>query len=345
MIRVGLNGFGRIGRAITRIASDEKKVKIVLINDIDEDKNNLTYLLKYDSIYGKFNKKVKFNNNSITINNNKIKFFTKKKIDSVPWNKNNVDIVIDATGLDENIELSRKLLKKGVKKVLITNSPNKKVDFYMVLGANEKNYDYKKHNVISTSICDASALAPILKAIDEKWNIENGFVTTLHSMLSYQNLLDGSLKSVSNPTHSWKDYTLGRNSNLSLIPKNTTAINAVEKCLPSLKNKLSGLSFRVPTNIVCGSDISLKVNKNCSLSELKSFLKNISKIKKNIFKYEEEKLVSIDHVGTDKSLIIDSNYLNVLNSKMIKIIIWYDNEWGYSRRVIDIASLVLNKKI
>tara|TARA_Y100000741_G_C18258271_1_gene559714 strand:+ start:1164 stop:2201 length:1038 start_codon:yes stop_codon:yes gene_type:complete len=344
MIRVGLNGFGRIGRAITRIASDKKNIKIVAINDLDEDKNNLAYLLKYDSIYGKFNKKISLRNNKIKINKNTINFYTKNKIDQVPWKKNNVDIVIDATGLDENIQLSRKLFKQGVKKVLITNSPNKKVDFYMVIGANEKDYNYKKHNIISTSICDASALAPILKSIDQKWNIENGFVTTLHSILSYQNLLDGSLKSISNPTHNWKDYSLGRNSTLSLIPKNTTAVDAIEKCVPSLKDKLMGLSFRVPTNIVCSSDISLKVSKKCSLAELREFLKKISKIKKNIFKYEEENLVSIDHLGTNKSLIIDSNYLKVLNSKMIKIILWYDNEWGYSNRVIDIANLVLNKK-
>ena len=344
MIRVGLNGFGRIGRAITRIATYNKKIKIVAINDIDEDLKNLTYLLKYDSIYGKFRANISSNKNSIKINNNVIKFFSKNNIDEVPWKNNNVDIIIDATGLDKNIYLSKKVLKKGIKKILITNSPKENIDFYMVLGANENEYNYKKHNIISTSICDASAISPILKVIDQKWNIHSGFVTTLHSTLAYQNLLDGSLKSVSNPTHSWKDYSLGRNSSLSLIPKNTTAVNAVEKCLPALKNKLAGLSFRVPTNIVCGSDITIRVKKNCNLQDLKKFLKKTSKKNKKIFEYQVEKLVSIDHLGTSKSLIIDANYLNVIKPNLIKLLIWYDNEWGYSNRVVDIVGIALNKK-
>ncbi len=341
MIRVGINGFGRIGRALTRIASTMEDLKIVAINDIDEDKKNLAYLLKYDSIYGQFEKDIVLKKKKLSVNNNSIKLYTLDKIEKVPWSKDKIDILIDATGLSRNIKKSKSILRSGVKKVLLTHSPNSGPDFYMVLGANENKYNSKKHNIISTSICDASALSPILKEIDEKYKIENGFITTLHSILSYQNLLDGSLKSVSNPTHKWKDYSLGRNSTLSLIPKNTTSVSAVEKILPNIKNKLSGISFRVPTNIVCGSDISIKVRKNLNVKELKTFLKNLSKNNKNIYKYEEEKLVSIDHLGTTKSLVIDSNYLNVLQSKYIKIIIWYDNEWGYSNRVLDIAKKIL----
>ena len=252
-------------------------------------------------------KKCHFKNKNLLVNNNSIKLYTYDKIEKVPWTRDKVDILIDATGLQRNINKSKSVLRSGVKKVLLTHSPKSGPDFYMVLGANENKYNNKKHNIISTSICDASALSPILKEIDAKYKIENGFITTLHSILSYQNLLDGSLKSVSNPTHKWKDYSLGRNSTLSLIPKNTTSVSAVEKILPNIKNKLSGISFRVPTNIVCGSDISIKVKK-FKCKRTKNFFKNLSKNNKNIYKYEEEKLVSIDHLGTTKSLVIDSNF-------------------------------------
>lgn len=343
MIKIGLNGFGRIGRAITRIASDRKDLKIVAINDIDEDISNLSYLLKYDSTYGKFKKKLKTSKNKFLIDKNIINFYSFPDILDVPWKKNKVDVLIEATGLAKNIKNSSKLVKKGIKKILITNSPDENIDFHMILGANELKYNQSKHNIISTSICDASALAPVLKSIDQKYNIENGFVTTLHSILSYQNLLDGSLKSVSNPTHSWKDYSLGRNSNLSLIPKKTTAINAVEKAIPDMKGKLYGMSYRVPTNIVCGSDISIKVKKNCDKKTLIKHFKKLEKKHPKIFQVQKERLVSIDHLGTSKSLIIDENFIEVLNSKFLKIILWYDNEWGYSNRVLDIAKFVLKK--
>ena len=343
MIRVGLNGFGRIGRAITRIISDRRDMKLVAVNDIDDDIENLSYLIKYDSTYGSFKKKISTFKNSLFINKNKINFYSKKNIINVPWKKNKVDILIEATGLSNNIKQTKNLTKNVVKKVLVTNSPNENIDFYMVIGANEKNYDPKKHHVISTSICDASALSPILKLINDKYSIENGFITTLHSILSYQNLLDGSLKSVSNPSHSWKDYSLGRNSNISLIPKNTTAVKAVERVIPEIKGKLHGLSFRVPTNIVCGSDISIKVSSNCNKAKLLNELNLVTKKYPKIYEIQSEKLVSIDHVGTSKSLIIDQNFIEVINSKFIKLVLWYDNEWGYSTRVLDIAKIIHRK--
>ena len=344
MIRIGLNGFGRIGRAITRIITERKDLKLVAINDIDDDIENLSYLLKHDSTYGNFNKVSKIAKDHIYIKKNKINFYSHKNILHVPWKKNKVDLLIEATGLSENVRKSRKIISGTTKKILVTHSSNHDTDFNIIIGANENLYDPLKHHVISTSICDATALAPVLKIIDNLYDIENGFVTTLHSILSYQNLLDGSLKSVSNPTHSWKDYSLGRNSNMSLIPKKTTAINAVEKVLPQLKNKLHGISFRVPTNIVCGSDVSIKVKKNCSKKDLIKKLKFMKRKYPSIFDIQDERLVSIDHLGTSKSLIIDENFVSILNSKFIKLILWYDNEWGYSNRVLDIAKLVINKR-
>ena len=162
MIRVGINGFGRIGRALTRIASTMEDLKIVAINDIDEDKKNLAYLLKYDSIYGQFEKDIVLKKKKLSVNNNSIKLYTLDKIEKVPWSKDKIDILIDATGLSRNIKKSKSILRSGVKKVLLTHSPKSGPDFYMVLGANENKYNSKKHNIISTSICDASALSPIL---------------------------------------------------------------------------------------------------------------------------------------------------------------------------------------
>jgi glyceraldehyde 3-phosphate dehydrogenase len=344
MIKIGINGFGRIGRAITRIISNSKDLKISVINDIDDNVKNLTYLLKYDSIYGKFNKIVKDKkNNQISINKNIIKFYSKKIINEVPWAKHEVDIVIDSSGVEKNVINSKKILGKTISKVLITHSPDKNVDSTLILGVNEKSYDYKKHNVISSSICDASALGPILNQLEKKYGIENGYITTLHPRLSYQNLLDGSLKSVSNPGHSWKNYSLGRDSISNLILKKTTAVKAVTKCIKSLEGKISGMSFRVPTSIVCASDITIKLKSNITKETLSNHFKKLSISQSKIFGYQEEPLVSSDHLGTSKSVIVDANFIDVIDSNLIKMVIWYDNEWGYSNRVVDIAKLVLKK--
>jgi glyceraldehyde 3-phosphate dehydrogenase len=343
-IKVGINGFGRIGRVLTRILHHKKNFKIVAINEIDEDVKNLAYLLKYDSQYGRFNQKVLSAKNTITINKNIIKIFNFKRIHEVPWKQNSVDIVIDASGATSNVKLAGKIINSGIKKIIITHSPDKNIDLTMIMGVNEKDYNYKKHNIISSSICDASALAPVINAIENFWGIESGFVTTLHSRLSYQNLLDGSVRSISSPGHRWNDYSLGRNSIASLIPKKTTAIQAVCKTIPHLKDKLSGLSYRIPTAIVCGSDITIKIKKNTDLKKVKNFFKLFEKRNKKIFEYQTEQLVSIDHLKTTKSVILDSNYLDVVNGNLLKLIVWYDNEWGYANRVIDILDYISKKK-
>tara|TARA_B100000401_G_C52792186_1_gene713988 strand:- start:522 stop:1568 length:1047 start_codon:yes stop_codon:yes gene_type:complete len=345
MIRVGINGFGRIGRAITKIISKSKNIKISVINEIDENIGNLYYLLKYDSIYGKFNQKVKVDSDkqTIFIANNKIKIFSKKNIDEVNWKKFGVDVVIDATGVEKNVINAKKIINKKLSKVIITHSPNKYIDNTLILGANENSYSYKKHNIISSSICDASAIGPVLSELEKKFGIERGFITTLHPRLSYQNVLDGSLKSVSNPGHNWKNYSLGRDSISNLIPKNTTAVKAVTKCLKKLDNKLSGLSFRVPTAIVCASDLTIQLKTKIVKKDIFNHFKNLAKSKSKIFGFQEESLVSLDHLGTSKSVIVDANFINLLDSNLLKMVIWYDNEWGYSNRVVDIAKFVLKK--
>ena len=342
IINVGINGFGRIGRTITRLLAKNKKFRICKINDINNDISNLAYLLKYDTIYGKIDCKVSIEDNQLIINKNPVDIFSKKKIDQVNWGK--VDLVIEATGSNVNLINSKKILSEKLKKIIITHSPKDHVDFTMIMGVNEHLYNFDKHNIISSSICDASALAPVLDQLEKNFGIENGYVTTLHSWLSYQNLLDGSVQSVASPGHNWKDYSLGRSSPASIITKKTTAISAVERCVPSLHNKISGLSFRVPTPIVCGSDLTINLKKKTSINKLKFFFKNIAKKNKKIFEFQEDSLVSIDHLKTSKSVVIDANYMDLNNSKLLKMVIWYDNEWGYSNRVMDIAELIVQNK-
>ncbi|OUW57817.1 MAG: hypothetical protein CBD57_04075 [Candidatus Pelagibacter sp. TMED197] len=345
MIKIGINGFGRIGRAITRIISNSKDIEVAAINDIDNDTKNLSYLLKYDTIYGKFNHNIEFKKqNIITINRKNINFYSKSLINEVPWSKHEIDLVIDASGVENNTLNSKKILGKKLSKVLITHSPDKNIDYTLIIGVNEKNYDSKKHHVISSSICDASALGPVLSQLENKFGIERGYITTLHPRLSYQNLLDGSLKSVSNPGHNWKNYSLGRDSISNLIPKKTTAVKAVTKCIKNLDGKISGMSFRVPTSIVCASDITIKLKSKTSKEIVSNHFKQLSSSKNSIFGYQEEPLVSSDHLGTSKSVIVDANFTEVIGSNLLKMIIWYDNEWGYSNRVVDIAKFVLNKR-
>ena len=344
MIKIGLNGFGRIGRAIMRITEQTNDCEIVAINEIDPDVGNAAYLLHYDSVYGRFKGDVSSNGSTLIINDRKVKMYSDLNCLDVPWEKHNVDVLIDATGIRESVERAHSLIKKGVPKVIITHSPKENIDFSMILGVNEDQYDYKKHNVISSSICDATAITPLLVELDNKWGIENCFITTLHPWLSYQNIVDGSLKSVSNPGHFWEDYSLGRNSTLSLIPKDTTAGSATIRVAPQLDGKLEAVSFRVPTSIISASDMTIQTSAAINQNELHRYLQYLSIKRSDLYEYQEENLVSIDHVGNTKTTIIDSNRLKVLNKNMLKVIIWYDNEWGYSSRVVDIAKFVNIKK-
>lgn len=344
MVRLGLNGFGRIGRAITRITEEREDCEVVVINEIDPDIQNTVYLLQYDSVYGRFKGTVSSNSTTVIINGRKVKMYSESNSLDVPWEEHDIDVLIDATGIRKNVKTSYSIVNKSVPKVIITHSPRKNVDLTLIMGANEHQYDVNKHHVISSSICDACAIAPLLIAVDNKWGIENTYITTLHPWLSYQNLVDGSLKSVSSPGHYWKDYSLGRNSTLSLIPKDTTAGEATIRVAPKLDGKLEAISFRVPTSIVSASDLTIQSTSKLTENELRDYLMQLSIERSDIYEYQEENLVSIDHLGTTKSLIIDSNRLKVLNENMVKIIIWYDNEWGYSSRVVDIAKFVTNKK-
>jgi glyceraldehyde 3-phosphate dehydrogenase len=342
MVKIGINGFGRIGRACLKILRASKKFQVVAINDIDSDINNLAYLLKYDSIYGKYDVSINVNEKGIAIEDDQIDFYSEKEITSVPWKEHHVDIVIDASGVRHNVLLSHELVKFDVKKVIITHA-SKEVDLSLIFGVNDKNYDSKRHHVISTSICDANAIAPVLKILEDKIGIESGFITTLHPWLSYQNLLDAPVNSISNPGHFWKDYSLGRASPMCLIPKETTALTATFEILPMLKDKLESMSFRVPTMIVTTSDMVLNLKKETTPDELIKIFEDYTNGNQNI-SINKEPLVSIDFKGTSNSAIVDARYIKVVDRKTCKIIIWYDNEWGYSSQVVNAAGILMKSK-
>jgi glyceraldehyde 3-phosphate dehydrogenase len=348
MINIGINGFGRIGRSLARQILESEDCRLVLINELDPNVDNALYLLKYDSLYGRFPHKIELkraDGEGIACNGSFFRFYSVPEVEQIPWESHEIDVVIDATGVKANVLAAHELTKKRVPKVVITHSPpENEVDATIVLGVNESIYDAARHNVVSGSICDATAIAPVLFEIDNEWGIESCFATTLHPWLSYQNLLDGPVSSVSSPGHFWQDYALGRSSISSLIPKDTTAASAILKVLPVLKNRLDAISFRVPTNIVSASDLTILLKSNVRDVELLDYFKALSHKKPKIFELEEESLVSIDFLGTTKSVIIDAKRTKVLNNRMVKMVLWYDNEWGYSSKALDIVRMVAKGK-
>jgi len=338
-IKIAINGFGRIGRAIAKINEESKFFDLVLINDINPNIENLVYLFKYDSTYGKYPGEVVFHDeNHIRINKSVIRCESKQALIDVPWDLYDVDIIIDSSGIEANIDQAKTLTKTGkVQKVIITHSTDKS-DIEIIMGVNDDKLD-NSHKVISNSICDANAIAHIIRWFDNDYGIENGALTTLHPWLSYQNLVDGPSISQSNPGVIWNDFALGRASSDSLIPKNTTAMKAVEKLFPNLENKIISLSYRVPTDIVASSDITLNLRNHISLEDLESYI--LKKVEDNKYvRINSESLISLDYEKDQSSAVIDMQWIKVVD-KTIKIVIWYDNEWGYSSRVIDLARKIL----
>ncbi len=340
MAKIGINGFGRIGRTITRINKLQNRFNLVAINDIDPYVENMAYLLKYDSTYGKFPGEVKNNKNTIFIDDSKIQYFSKPNLHEVDWGSLDVDLVIDSSGVASNVQSAKTLVAQNnsVKKVVVTHS-SEATDREIIMGVNHDTLEESDH-VVSNSICDANALAHVLKWVDDEYRIDSGSITTLHPWLSYQNLVDGPAISKSNPGVVWKDFALGRASSDSLIPKNTTAVSAVEKVLPHLKDKLMSFSYRVPTDIVASSDITLNTSSHPTLKELKVFLES-KIIQSNYIKANYESLVSLDYEEEEASATLDMQWLQVRNG-MMKLVLWYDNEWGYSARTLDLTEALLS---
>jgi glyceraldehyde 3-phosphate dehydrogenase len=338
-MKIGINGLGRIGRSILRQSLNNEDINICIINDLNPDINNISYTINYDTIYGPLKNKVLVSDNKILLpNGKKVEVHSKNSIEEVPWKNCDVDYIVDATGVLKNVQDANKLIQEDiVKRVFITHAPEKFVDFTMVLGCNEENLNVDQHFVIATSICDATAIAPVLELLDREVGIDSGQITTLHPWLSYQNLMDGSSSSWSVPGEIYHHYALGRSVIGNLIPKPTSAITATTQVLSRIKESdIGSFSYRTPTSIVGSADMTLKLLKNVRVEDIHDILESFkSEQKWDILQLMEEPLVSLDFVNTKFSAVVDKRWTSIHGKDLLKLVLWYDNEAGYSSRVID----------
>ena len=334
MIRVAINGFGRIGRNFMRcwLGRENSHIEVVAINDTSDPKTN-SHLLKYDSMMGKFNADISYDDNSITVNGKTVKCTSDRNPENLPWKDWEIDLIIESTGVFTSKEGASKHIKAGAKKVLIT-APGKNDDGTFVVGVNEKDYDHDKHVVISNASCTTNCLAPVAKVLHEQFGIIKGTMTTTHSYTGDQRLLDAS----------HRDLRRARAAALNIVPTSTGAAKAVALVLPELKGKLNGIALRVPTPNVSVVDLVIQVEKQTFTDEVNQALKAAAEgPMKGILEYNELELVSSDYRGTDASSIVDASLTMVMGGDLVKVISWYDNEWGYSQRVVDLAELVGQK--
>ena len=332
-IKVAINGFGRIGRNAFKVALEEGKGwEIVAVNDLTNPET-LAHLLKYDTLYGKFDGEITVTGNSIFVKGKEIKIFAEKDPEKLPWGEMGVDIVIESTGIFRSKDQAMKHIKAGAKKVVIT-APAKKEDITIVMGVNEKDYDAANHHIISNASCTTNCLAPFAKIIDEKFGIKKGLMTTIHAYTNDQRILD--------LPH--EDLRRARAAGQSIIPTTTGAAEAVALVLPQLKGKLSGMAMRVPTPTVSVVDLVVELNTSTTAEAINSAIKAAAEGElKGILKYSDEPLVSADYRQDPHSSIVDGLSTSVIGDNMAKIIAWYDNEWGYSVRVVDLVSYVVSK--
>jgi len=334
-IKVAINGFGRIGRQVTRIVADKWKdsdIELVAIN-ARADIKTLAHLLKYDSAYGKFNGTVEVLEDALVINGKKVKVFTISEASNIPWGELGVDIVIESTGVYTKRDKAMEHINAGAKKIVIT-APATDEDVTVVMGVNENDYDSKKHSIISNASCTTNCLAPFAKVLHEKFGIVHGLMTTIHSYTNDQRILD--------KTH--KDLRRARSAAESIIPTTTGAAKAVGKVLPELKGKLNGFSLRVPTPTVSVTDLVCNFSVDVTAEAINAALKEAAEGSlKGILGYSEEPLVSIDYKGDDRSSIVDALSTMAIGDKMAKIVAWYDNEWGYSCRTVDLVEYIAKR--
>ncbi|MFQ5559577.1 MAG: type I glyceraldehyde-3-phosphate dehydrogenase [Nitrospinota bacterium] len=328
-IKVGINGFGRIGRNVFRASLSRPDLDVVAVNDIT-DASTLTHLLKYDSVHGNLNCEVSAGEHAITVGEKTIKVVAERDPAKLPWGELGVDVVIESTGLFTGREAAAKHLEAGAKNVIIS-APAKNEDITIVMGVNEQQYDSSNHLVISNASCTTNCLDPIAKILSDEYGLKRGFMTTIHSYTNDQKILD--------LPHS--DLRRSRAAALSMIPTTTGAAKAVSLVLPELKGKLDGMAIRVPTPNVSVVDLVAELEKDATAEEINSALQNASKGALNgILAFCDEPLVSTDFNGDANSSILDSLSTKVMEGRMVKIISWYDNEWGYSNRVCDLVQFI-----
>lgn len=340
MLKIYINGFGRIGRSIFKAIKEESNISIAGINDTNPDIENICYQLNYDSTYGGLKKKFyKTSNNQISDGTLKIKVLNKQVLK--PNELNNTDILVESNGLDRNLKYIKSFRGK-VKHIIFTNIQSKIKTKYVLPGIN---HDQLKKNdfLISSGTCDGNAVVPFLKLIDKKYKIKYGNITTLHPWLSYQNLLDGPATSVSDPKNIYSTYVLGRSTLNNIIPKSTSVVTVASKILKGINRKISSMSFRVPTSIISCAKLNLVLKKNTNTNQIVSIIDSFNKNQNfNLIKNYNEPLTSIDFLNSTYSCNNDIRFLNV-NKNFLNALIWYDNENGYTSRVIDLIKIL--KKI
>lgn len=331
-VKIGINGFGRIGRNVFRAALGRTDVEVVAVNDLTNTKT-LAHLLKYDSTHGRLNATVEATEDELIVNGRRIKVFAERDPGALPWAEYGVDIVVESTGLFTAREKAELHLKGGAKKVIIS-APATGEDITIVMGVNHDKYDPAKHTIVSNASCTTNCLAPMAKVLHEKFGIVKGLMTTVHSYTNDQQVLD--------LPH--KDLRRARAAAENIIPSTTGAAKAVALVLPELKGKLNGMAFRVPTPNVSVTDLVVELARETTVEEVNAALKEAAEGPlKGIMNYSEEPLVSRDYLGDPASSTIDALSTMVVGGNLVKVVAWYDNEWGYSNRVVDLAAYMASK--
>jgi glyceraldehyde 3-phosphate dehydrogenase len=333
-IRVAINGFGRIGRNVLRAAKNagRKDLDFVAVNDLTDNKT-LAHLLKYDSVHGRFDGTVEVTETGLRVDGDELRVFAEKDPAQLPWKDMGVDIVVESTGIFTSKEKASAHLQAGAKKVIIS-APGKNEDITIVLGVNETMYDPAKHHVISNASCTTNCLAPVVKVVMESFGFRRGFMTTVHAYTNDQNILD--------LPH--KDLRRARAAAMSIIPTTTGAAKALGLVIPEVKGKIDGIAIRVPTPDVSVVDLVAEVEKDATVEAVNAaFRAAAAGPMKGILGVTDEPLVSIDFTGDSNSSIVDLKSTNVLDGRLVKVLSWYDNEWGYSERVVDLVRFVGQK--
>lgn len=327
MIKIAINGYGRIGRGVHRQALESKDLEVVAINS-RADAASHAYLLKYDSLYGKCNADISVDGQNLKINGKTVYVYQIKNPEDIDWKKHDIDIVIESTGNFTTKADGDKHIKAGAKKVLITAPCSDQEVPNIVMGVNESEFDPKKYTVVSNASCTTNCLAPVMKVLQDEFGVENALVTTIHAFTYTQNLLDNS-----NP----EDFRRSRSTTESIIPTTTGAMKSISRVIPSLKGKVDGMAFRIPIPTVSCIDLSAKLSKKVTEKELNDMFIKYEKGKmKGVLGTAAEPLVSVDFKGDTRSSIVDLELTKVLNDDYIKVVAWYDNEWGYISRVKDL---------
>ena len=331
-VKVGINGFGRIGRNVVRAALDRKDIEFVAVNDLTDTKT-LAHLLKYDSVLGHLDMPISADADSITVGGKKIKVFAQKDPAQLDWNSVGAQIVVESTGRFTDAKEACKHIRGSVKKVIIS-APAKNEDVTIVLGVNDNMYDPKQHNIVSNASCTTNCLAPVVKVLHDKFGIQKGSMTTIHSYTNDQNVLD----------FPHKDLRRARAAAINMIPTTTGAAKAIGLVMPQLKGKLDGYAMRVPTPNVSVVDLVAVLDKPTTTDEVNSALKSAAEgSMKGILGYTADPVVSSDLMHNPNSSIVDSEMTKVLDGNLVKVVSWYDNEWGYSCRIVDLIAFLAKK--